>query len=141
MEMRDCADFRDNHIIRCMGLRELIKNIFANKHSSKDETPQDDIFFTKNFHAKAEECGLGEDHARLVYHEGTPIKGKEGMMVREYKGYEIGIYVPNLLREWLTHSSSIGGRCGTAEAAFHVALLGRSCQERSKIVMFWLNTE
>ena len=52
-----------------------------------------DIYFTAQFHAKAEQWGLTEDHARFVFWEGDPVKGKENMKVATYKGQEIGIYV------------------------------------------------
>jgi hypothetical protein len=52
-----------------------------------------DIYFTQNFHAKATEWGLTEDHARHVFYEGDPVKGKENMKVAICKGEEIGIYV------------------------------------------------
>ena len=53
---------------------------------------QQDIYFTSNFHAKAREWGLTEDHARHVYYEGDPVPGKENMKVAKYKGEELGIY-------------------------------------------------
>ena len=52
-----------------------------------------DIYFTANFHAKAKEWRLTEAHARRVYYEGDPVKGKENMRVMVYRGEEIGIYV------------------------------------------------
>jgi hypothetical protein len=52
-----------------------------------------DIYFTSNFHAKAAEWGLTEDHARHVFYQGDPVKGKENMKIATYKGQEIGIYV------------------------------------------------
>ena len=52
-----------------------------------------DIYFTANFHAKAKEWRLTEDHARLVYYEGDPVQGKENMKVMTYQGEEIGVYV------------------------------------------------
>ncbi len=51
------------------------------------------MYFTSNFHAKAKEWGLTEEHARFVYYEGEPVKGKENMKVAMYKGEELGIYV------------------------------------------------
>lgn len=62
-------------------------------HTAPTNSFQQDIYFTANFHAKAEEWGLTEDHARHVYYEGDPVKGKENMKVATYKGEEIGIYV------------------------------------------------
>ena len=55
-----------------------------------------DIYFTAQFHAKAAQWGLTEDHARLVFWEGDVVKqdGKPtNMKVAKYKGEEIGIYV------------------------------------------------
>ena len=55
-----------------------------------------DIYFTSNFHAKAREWGLSEEHARFVFYEGDTVKqhGKPtNMKVAFYKGEEIGIYV------------------------------------------------
>src|SRR4051812_40321801 len=52
-----------------------------------------DIYFTAQFHAKAEQWGLTEDHARFVFWEGDPVKGKENMKVAMHMGQEIGIYV------------------------------------------------
>ncbi len=55
----------------------------------------DDFYFTDNFHMKAKEWGLTEDHAKRVYYEGDRVRGrgKENMKVMNYKGEEIGIYV------------------------------------------------
>jgi hypothetical protein len=50
-----------------------------------------DIYFTDNFHAKVDEWGLTEDHARYVFYEGGTVK--ENMKVATYKREEIGIYV------------------------------------------------
>jgi hypothetical protein len=50
-----------------------------------------DVYFTQNFHAKANEWGLSEDHARYVFYEGDTVK--PNMKVARYKGQEIGIYV------------------------------------------------
>src|SRR5687767_14437337 len=50
-----------------------------------------DIFFTAQFHAKAREWNLTEEHARFVFYEGDTIK--ENMKAANYKGQEIGIYV------------------------------------------------
>jgi hypothetical protein len=50
-----------------------------------------DIYFTDNFHAKAKEWELTEEHARYVFYEGDVVK--ENMKVASYKGQEIGIYV------------------------------------------------
>jgi hypothetical protein len=50
-----------------------------------------DIYFTQNFHAKARQWGLSEDHARFVFYEGDAVKAN--MKVARYKGEEIGIYV------------------------------------------------
>ena len=52
-----------------------------------------DIYFTDNFHAKADKWGLTEAHARHVFYEGDPVPGKENMKVATIKGEEIGIYV------------------------------------------------
>jgi hypothetical protein len=54
-----------------------------------------DMYFTAQFHAKAEQWGLTEDHARLVLWEGDVVKqgGKPtNMKVLQHKGEEIGIY-------------------------------------------------
>jgi hypothetical protein len=58
--------------------------------SSSQNTFLQDFYFTSNFHAKAKEWGLTEDHARHVYYEGDTVK--ENMKVATYKGEEIGIY-------------------------------------------------
>ena len=34
----------------------------------------------------------GSGHARYVFYEGDPVKGKENMKIATYKGQEIGIY-------------------------------------------------
>ena len=85
-----------------MGLGKIIKQVLRTPDKSSIQTRypsqpqntfQQDIYFTSNFHAKAKEWGLTEEHARLCYYEGDPVKGKEGMKVMAYKGEEIGIYV------------------------------------------------
>ncbi len=84
-----------------MNLGSLIKRILRssehpqqNRSSAKSKsTFEQDIYFTANFHAKAKEWGLTEDHARHVYYEGEPVKGKENMRVMVFRGEEIGIYV------------------------------------------------
>jgi hypothetical protein len=48
------------------------------------------LYFTKNFTAKAKSWKLTEDDAKDVYFHGDKIK--ENIMVRNYNGYEIGIY-------------------------------------------------
>ena len=47
-------------------------------------------YFTKNFHSVSHARGLTEADARDVYYHGSTVK--ENMMVRQYNGYEIGIY-------------------------------------------------
>jgi hypothetical protein len=47
-------------------------------------------YFTKNFHTVAKERGLTEAGARDVYYHGTVAK--QNMLVKQYNGYEIGIY-------------------------------------------------
>ena len=49
-----------------------------------------DIYFTKNFRAKAKEWGLTEGHARRVFYEGDPVDAH--MKVMPHDGGEIGIY-------------------------------------------------
>ena len=63
-----------------------------------------DIYFTSNFHARAKECGLTEEHARLVYYEGDAVPGKENMKVMSYKGEELGVYA---FRDRLTNQPVI----------------------------------
>jgi hypothetical protein len=47
-------------------------------------------YFTKNFHSTAQERGLTEADARDVYYHGSVVR--QNMMVKQYNGYEIGIY-------------------------------------------------
>lgn len=56
-----------------------------------------DIYFTAQFHGKARDVGLTEEHARLVFYEGDVVKqdGKPtNMKVMPYKGDEIGSRPP-----------------------------------------------
>ena len=85
-----------------MSIGKIVKNMFRssrqphpqnNTHVNPPNTFLADIYFTHNFHEKAKEWGLTEEHARLVYYEGDPVQGKENMRVRTYKGEEVGIYV------------------------------------------------
>src|SRR5215213_4086684 len=84
-----------------MRIREFIRNRISptQKRSTSQEPPKPkrrselDIYFTAQFQAKAEQWGLTEDHARFVFWEGDPVKGKENMKVAKHKGDEIGIYV------------------------------------------------
>ncbi len=85
-----------------MDIGIIIKRIIpgTNRKSPQPSSPtkpkntfEQDIYFTSNFHAKAKEWGLTEEHARLAYYEGDAVKGKENMKVMRYKGEEIGIYV------------------------------------------------
>ena len=79
----------------------LKKTLRVGDQSSQKSTPppkpklrsEMDIYFTAQFHVKAKKWGLTEDHARLVFWEGDPVKGKENMKFMDYKGQEIGIYV------------------------------------------------
>src|SRR4051812_7658547 len=66
-----------------------------NSESKPKKRYELDIYFTDNFHAKADKWGLTEAHARHVFYEGDPVKGKgkENMKVATIKGEEIGIYV------------------------------------------------
>jgi hypothetical protein len=52
-----------------------------------------DIYFTDNFYTRAAEWHLTEEHARYVFYEGDPVKGKENMKVATYQDQAIGIYV------------------------------------------------
>jgi hypothetical protein len=52
-----------------------------------------DIYFTRNFYAKADAQGLTEDHARFVFYEGDNVPGKTNMKTATYKGQTLGIYV------------------------------------------------
>jgi hypothetical protein len=76
--------------IRSIATRKGTKDQPAPKPRTRSEQ---DIYFTQNFRAKANRWGLTEDHARYVFYEGDPVKGKESMKVAMYKGEEIGIYV------------------------------------------------
>ncbi len=83
-----------------MDIGKLLKRVVrktekhpVNTSSHPPNTFLQDMYFTSNFHAKATEWGLTEDHARRVYYEGEPVKGKENMRIATYKGEEIGIYV------------------------------------------------
>lgn len=83
-----------------MGIGRIIKKSLrigstAQPHSSAAVKPKHrselDIYFTGNFHAKARDWSLTEDHARYVFYEGESVKAN--MKVARYKGEEIGIYV------------------------------------------------
>ena len=83
-----------------MGIGKVINLIVSKPDKKPSNNPNippnsflQDIYFTANFHAKAKEWGLTEEHARRVYYEGDPVKGKENMRVMTYRGEEIGIYV------------------------------------------------
>jgi hypothetical protein len=85
-----------------MSIGTLLKKIrsIATRRGAKDQPPpkprtrsEQDIYFTQNFHERADAWGLTEAHARHVFYEGDPVKGKENMKVATYKGQEIGIYV------------------------------------------------
>ncbi len=56
----------------------------SNPSSNPENTFIQDIYFTANFHAKAKEWELTEEHARLCYYEGDPVKGKENMKAMRY---------------------------------------------------------
>ena len=81
-----------------MIILKIIKRTLRRQDRQRRSLPADppnrfhqDIYFTANFHAKAKEWGLTEEHARLVYYEGDTVKAN--MKVMTYKGEEIGIYV------------------------------------------------
>ena len=75
-------------------IRKTIRGQDPEPHGEPSKSRSErDIYFTDNFHAKATEWGLTEEHARHVFYEGDPVKGKENMRVASYKGEEIGIYV------------------------------------------------
>ena len=82
-----------------MSLKKITTRLIGNTdktavHSSKQQVKNtflQDFYFTSNFHAKANEWGLTEEHAKHVYYEGDTVK--ENMKVATYKGEEIGIYV------------------------------------------------
>ena len=81
-------------------LSELQKNLRAAldqiigstpAHSTRQSKPQD-LSYTKNFYAKANATGLTESDARDVYYSGYPVKNKQNMLLKDYNGYQIGIY-------------------------------------------------
>jgi hypothetical protein len=73
-------------------LRTPAKNEAGSTPARKSQRRSElDIYFTRNFHAKADAWGLTEDHARFVFYEGDTVKAN--MKVALYKGEEIGIYV------------------------------------------------
>jgi hypothetical protein len=80
-------------------LLKKIRSIATQRRTRGQPSPkprsrsEQDIFFTQNFHERADAWGLSEAHARHVFYEGDPVKGKENMKVATYKGQEIGIYV------------------------------------------------
>src|SRR5215210_275589 len=81
-----------------MNIGKLIKKTFSRSDPEPHKEPpkkryEMDIYFTAQFHAKAAEWGLTEDHARHVFYQGDVVKGKENMKVVTYKGEEVGIYV------------------------------------------------
>lgn len=50
------------------------------------------ISFTKNFYAKAKAAGLTEQDASDVYYSGYISQHKQNMMLKDYNGYQLGIY-------------------------------------------------
>lgn len=83
-----------------MNISKIIRDTLhrmARKHTPTNApvTPkrrsERDIYFTANFHAKARQWGLTEDHARHIFYEGDTVK--TNMKVATVKGEEIGIYV------------------------------------------------
>ena len=51
-----------------------------------------DISFTKNFYARAKQAGLSERDGQDVYYSGYPSKNKQNTMLKDYNGYQIGVY-------------------------------------------------
>ena len=70
-----------------MSMNNIINKAMGHEERPKQRPPSSaphntflqDIYFTSKFRTKANEWGLTEDHARHVYYEGEPVKGKENM--------------------------------------------------------------
>ena len=73
-------------------LQTALHQLTARSHTKASSSTNDtqELYFTKNFIAKAQLCGLTEADATDVYYHGNTTK--ENIMVRKYNGYEIGIY-------------------------------------------------
>lgn len=76
-------------------LQAIFKTAFRQIANSSHVSPPGsvdtrELYFTKNFHTLAHARGLTEADARDVYYHGTVAK--QNMMVKQYNGYEIGIY-------------------------------------------------
>ncbi len=76
-------------------LQAILKAAYGQLTNSSHVRPPGSVdtrepYFTMNFHTVAKERGLTEADARDVYYHGTVVK--QNMLVKQYNGYEIGIY-------------------------------------------------
>jgi hypothetical protein len=75
-----------------MGLLDELKKSLkvAGEQLTSSSKTSKGLRFTSKFHTQAKSWGLTQADAQDVYHHGE--ERKSGMMVRNYGGYEIGIY-------------------------------------------------
>lgn len=76
-------------------LQAILKTAFGQFTNSSHVRPPDGIdtrepYFTRSFQSVSQARGFTEADARDVYYHGSAIK--QNMMVKQYNGYEIGIY-------------------------------------------------
>jgi hypothetical protein len=76
-------------------LQSILKTAFGQLTNSSPVQPPDSVdtrepYFTKNFHSVSHAKGLTEKDARDIYYHGTVVR--QNMMVKQYNGYELGIY-------------------------------------------------
>ena len=76
-------------------LQAILKTAFGQLTTSSHVSPPGSVdtaepYFTKNFHSISHARGLTEADARDVYYHGSVVK--QNMMVKQYNGYEVGVY-------------------------------------------------